>query len=80
MKKIMLLLAAILLIGCEDKRCTSPAKFKGCEVMNITVWASNGNIRLKLTDSLSVVYGVDYKTITVPAYEARRYHCGDTIK
>ena len=81
MKKIILLLAVILLISCDrNEKCTSPTKFKGCEVVSISNWAVNGRLRLKLTDSLSVVYGVDYKTITVPVFEASKYHCGDIIK
>lgn len=81
MKKILLLLAVFLLIGCDrNEKCTSPTKFKGCEVMSISNWAVNGRIRLKLTDSLAVVYEVDYKTIIVPSYEVSKYHCGDIIE
>lgn len=81
MKKIVLLLTIILFIGCNnDDKCTAPNRFRGCEVVSKSSFAINARMRLKLTDSLSVVYGKDYITIKVPVFEADKYHCGDVIR
>lgn len=80
MRKIVLLLAIILFVGCNnDDKLTSPNRFKGCEVVYKSSFI-NARMRLKLTDSLSVVYGKDYITIKVPEFEASKYYCGDVIR
>ena len=85
MKKILAILFCSIALLASCSTPVNPKRYEGCVVLVrrhgfANMFDGDIEVRIKLTDSLSTVYGKEYMWVCMPEWEANKYQKGDTIK